>query len=180
MDSNMHNFRKWIGASALVFGVFAMQGCFFDVEHGHDHVDGVSDYAGELNVHWTIERDDNPLDCDQEGASDIFIDITTRSAPTITFGYGALRCVSEQHRARSGSYAGTAVLLDVSDREITTPAPLGDFFIDEGAITDARCQLPVCCLLLVRPRRMKAAMAATASAIACGVERPDDLRGASE
>lgn len=142
MNSNMQNSRKWLGASALCFGLIALQGCFFDTDDGHDHGSVVSDFSGNLIVDWTIERARDPFECDDYDAPRIAIDITTPAGRPISSFTQDCAAFATTIALDEGDYAGTATLLDSSRRERTTTVDLGDFSIFDGEDTVVEINFP--------------------------------------
>jgi hypothetical protein len=85
--------------------------------------------AGTLVVDWTVDGVKDPAECDQGHASTI--DITVQTADGADVGEFQADCgeFSTSIDLDPGSYIATAVLIDASGHDATTPVDLNPFRI---------------------------------------------------
>lgn len=141
MDSNFQDSRALRTVAALV-ALAGLQGCFFDVDDSHSHSAAVTPYTGSLVLDWTIERAQDSLDCDDNDASEISIQIDTVFGDPVADVIEDCAAFQAVIDLDPGDYTGTAVLLDPDGLERTTAVDLGDIPIDEGRDTPIEINFP--------------------------------------
>jgi len=126
---------KQLHWTLATFGlVMMMQGCLVDLDDDHHH-HAVPIYDGHLVVDWTIERNDSPFECDDQGVSNIAIGVDSLNDGFSDEYQFDCRDFAAAIPLAPGDYSGEAVLLDDRGREVTTPVDLDVFSVYEGLDT---------------------------------------------